>query len=125
MLTWSPSVRVFLARGATDLRKSFDGLAAVTQQVLGEDPQAGHLYAFCNRRRDRIRILFFDGTGYWVFAKRLEQGTFAWPDATAQERRRELSSHELSLLLGGIDLRHTKPRKWYRRDGSKSWRRTG
>lgn len=114
MLALPSSVKIFLASGVTDLRKSFDGLSGLTRQVLDQDPASGHLFVFCNRRKDRLKVLYFDGSGLWVFAKRLEKGTFAWPrmrDAT----RVELSFSELTLLLGGLDLSMTKNRRWYAR----------
>jgi len=114
VLTLPPSVKVFLAAGPTDMRKSFDGLSGVTKSVLAQDPLSGHLFVFCNRKRDRLKILYFDGSGLWVFAKRLERGTFAWPDADA-EARVEMRASELALLLGGLDLAHTKKRRWYER----------
>jgi len=114
VLALPPSVKIFLASGVTDLRKSFDGLSGLTRQVLEQDPASGHVFVFCNRRKDRLKVLYFDGSGLWVFAKRLEKGTFAWPrmrDAT----RVELSFSELTLLLGGLDLSRTKTRRWYAR----------
>jgi len=113
VLTLPPSVRIFLAPGPTDLRKSFDGLSGLARNALQQDPLSGHLFVFCNRRRDRLKILYFDGSGLWVFAKRLERGTFAWPQQA--QGPLELRSSELALLLGGIDLRHTRRRRWYRR----------
>jgi len=112
MLTLPSTVRVFLAPGATDMRKSFDGLAAATRQVIRKDPLCGHVFVFCNRRRQLLKVLVWDGSGFWVFAKRLERGTFAWP--TSNEPM-ELRREELALLLGGIDLRETRPRAWYER----------
>jgi transposase len=114
VLTLPPSVRIYLAAGVTDLRKSFDGLSGLVRTALAEDPTSGHLFVFCNRRRDRLKVLYFDGSGLWVFAKRLEQGTFAWPDADATTRV-ELRAAELALLLGGLDLSRTKKRRWYLR----------
>jgi len=114
VLALPPSVKIYLASGVTDLRKSFDGLSGLTRTVLAADPASGHLFVFCNRRRDRLKVLYFDGTGLWVFAKRLEKGTFCWPDTRAQTRV-ELLSSELTLLLGGIDLSRTKTRDWYAR----------
>ena len=70
-----PGLRVHVAPGATDMRKSFNGLVAATREVLGKDPLSGHLFAFCNRRRTLLKLLLWDGTGFWVFAKRLERGT--------------------------------------------------
>jgi len=112
VLTLPPSVKVFLAAGPADMRKSFDGLSGLVKGVLAQDPLSGHLFVFCNRKRDRLKILYFDGSGLWVFAKRLERGTFAWPD-TAAEARVEMRTSELALLLGGLDLAHTKKRRWY------------
>jgi len=66
MLNLPPSVRIFIARGATDLRKSFDTLAAVVCEVIDEDPQSGHLFVFINRRRNRVKILWWDRSGYWI-----------------------------------------------------------
>ncbi len=115
MLTLPPTVRVFLAAGATDMRKAFDTLAAVVRGTLGGDPLSGHLFVFCNRRRDRLKILHFDGSGLWVSAKRLEKGTFSWPGADAPAAGVELRAGELALLLGGIDLRAARRRAWYDR----------
>jgi transposase len=114
VLALPPSVKIYLASGPTDLRKSFGGLSGLARTVLDQDPVSGHLFVFCNRRRDRLRILYFDGSGLWVFAKRLEKGTFCWPDTRALPRI-ELRSSELTLLLGGIDLSQTKIRDWYAR----------
>ena len=112
MLSGSPATRVFLASGATDMRKSFDTLTALVRNDLGGDPVSGHLYAFCNKRRDRIKVLYFDGSGLWVCAKRLERGTFAWPDA--HTRSIELTREEMVALLGGLDLNASRRRRWYR-----------
>ena len=79
MLSLPTAVRVYLACGVTDMRKSIDGLSAVVQQQLREDPISGHLFVFCNRCRDRIKILYWDQSGYWLLHKRLEKGTFSWP----------------------------------------------
>jgi transposase len=79
MLSLPTSVRIYLARGATDMRKSIDGLSAVTRQVLEHDPVSGHLFVFCNARRDRIKILYWERTGFWLLHKRLERCTFTWP----------------------------------------------
>jgi len=114
VLTLPPSVKVFLAAGATDMRKSFDGLSGLARGVLDQDPLSGHLFVFCNRRRDRLKILYFDGSGLWVFAKRLEKGTFSWPEEGGQARV-ELRAGELALLVGGIDLSRTRRRRWYER----------
>lgn len=79
MLTLSPAVRIYVATGATDLRRSVDGLSAVVRERFGLDPLSGHLFLFRNRRGDRLTILVWDRSGFWVLYKRLERGTFAWP----------------------------------------------
>jgi transposase len=112
VLIGSPATHIVLAAGATDMRKSFDTLAAIVRNELGGDPISGHLFVFCNKRKDRIKVLYFDGSGLWVCAKRLEKGTFSWPETRA--RSVELRREELVALLGGLDLRTTKRRRWYR-----------
>lgn len=112
MLNPGPATKIHLARGVTDMRKSYDGLYALVVGELELDPLSGHLFVFGNRRRDRIKILFWDGSGLWVCAKRLEKGTFAWPQAT--DAVVELSQAELNLLLGGLDLERTRSRHWLR-----------
>ncbi len=117
MLTLPPSVRVFLASGATDMRRSVDGLSALVLSVMVLDPYSGHLFLFRNRRGDRVKILVWDRSGFWVLYKRLEKGTFAWPDVTASTTA-ELSVGELTLLLEGVDARSARRRRWYRRDAA-------
>lgn len=117
MLSLPTSVRVYLARGATDMRKSIDGLAAVTTQILEQDPLSGHLFVFCNARRDRIKILYWERSGFWLLHKRLERGTFAWPlPADSDAKQLEMPASDLAALLGGLDLRKTARRRWYSRD---------
>ncbi len=106
------SVRIFLAPGATDMRKSFDGLAAAAKTIVKRDPLSGHVFVFLNRRRHMLKLLLWDGAGFILFAKRLEKGTFAWPDGPGPV---EMRSEELALLLGGIDLDFTRRRRWYDR----------
>ncbi len=114
MLTLPPTVRIYLAAGATDLRRSMDGLAARVREHLSLEPLTGHLFVFRNRRGDRLKILHWDRSGYWVHYKRLEQGTFAWPSAT-ETGAVEMYATDLSLLISGIDLTHTRRRRWYER----------
>lgn len=118
MLTIPPSVKVYLAAGTTDMRKSFDTLAALVKTALDQDPLSGHLFLFCNRKRDRLKVLHWDGSGLWVLAKRLEKGTFAWPDA-GDTSCVELRAGELALLLGGLDLARTRRRRWYERTSAR------
>ena len=113
MLSFLSNTRVYLAAGATDLRKSFDTLAGVVRESLRMDPLSGHLFVFTNSRKNRIKILFWDNTGWWLCAKRLEAGTLAWPASPTPSI--ELSSEELTLLLSGIDLSKTHRRPWLHR----------
>jgi transposase len=115
VLNVSGSARIYLAAGVTDMRKSFNGLYALAKGQMGGDVLQGHLFLFCNRRRDRLKALFWDGHGLWVCAKRLEKGTFAWPQCAGQQIESvELSRVQLNLLLGGLDLRSTRKRNWLR-----------
>lgn len=114
MIPLSPATHIFLAAGATDLRKSFEGLSDLVSHHFQQDPLSGHLYVFTNRRRNRIKLLYADGSGLWLCTKRLHgQGTFAWP-ATTGESAVTLAAQELNLLLSGIDLAHTAQRPWWR-----------
>ncbi len=115
MLTLGPSIKVYLARGTTDMRKSFDSLAGAVRELLAEDPLSGHLFVFCGRRRHMVKILYWDGSAFWLVAKRLARGTFAWPEPEDDRPSIELRPEELSALLGGVDLRHTTWRPWWRR----------
>jgi len=112
MLTVGAGSRVFLVAGVTDMRKSFDTLAAVVREVINGDPLSGHLFVFCNRRRDRLKVLVWEESGFWLLAKRLEAGTFAWPGPG--EQRVEYGSAELAVLLAGLELSGRR-RKRYRR----------
>lgn len=114
MLTLPPSVRIFVAAGGTDMRRSIDGLAAIVRDQFGLDPLSGHLFLFRNRRGDRLKILVWDRSGFWVLYKRLEQGTFAWPEK-GEEGPVELRAAEFMLLLSGVDVTHTRRRRWYER----------
>ena len=114
MLSIPPSTKIFLVAGVTDMRKHFDSLSAIVSGTLRLDPYSGHIFVFSNRKRDRVKILFFDRSGFWVCAKRLERGTFAWPSAS--NGTVEMSSEELAVLLAGIDLRGARRRRWYERE---------
>ena len=95
--------RVWLAAGMTDMRRGFDGLAAIVQERLGADPFGGHVFIFRGRRGDLVKLLWWDGEGLCLFAKRLERGRFIWPQAT--DGSIHLSAAQLSMLLEGIDWR--------------------
>jgi transposase len=103
MIALPAGTQVWLAAGETDLRKGFDGLAALVQVQLAEDPFSGQLYVFRGRRGDRIKILWWSGDGLCLFAKRLERGKFVWPQATSGTV--SLTGAQLSMLLEGIDWR--------------------
>lgn len=109
------ATKVYLAAGATDMRKGFEGLYGLVRDHLGSEPLSGHLYLFANARRTRLKVLVWDGSGLWVCAKRLEKGRFRWPGAKPEESSIVLSHEELGLLLNGIDLERVSRRKWYRR----------
>jgi transposase len=95
--------QVYLACGRTDMRKSINGLAAIVEQSFEMDLFGGALFAFCNRRRDRIKILEWDGDGFWLHFKRLEKGHFRWPGEGA-ESTLTLTSEEMSVLLNGVKV---------------------
>lgn len=105
------AVRVYWYTAPCDMRRGFDGLQILAGTVIGVDPLAGHLFVFCSRRRDRVKILYWDRDGWALWAKRLEAGTYAFP--FADTGRAQISVGELSALLEGLDLRHAKRRKRY------------
>lgn len=110
MLSPSPATRIFLAVTPVDGRKSFNGLYSLVRETLQQDPASGHLFVFTNRHRNRLKILFWDGSGLCLFCKRLERGTYAWPRDEGVSRA--LRPEELQLLVHGID---GQPRQqWYR-----------
>ena len=102
MLTLSNAQRVYLACGATDLRKSIDALAAIVQEQFGLDPFSPSLFVFCNRERNKLKILYWEHNGFWLFYRRLERGTFQWP--SSNEGTMTISSRELRWLLDGLTL---------------------
>jgi transposase len=97
------------------MRKSFEGLYGLVRDRLCLEPVSGHLFLFCNKARNRIKVLVWDGSGLWVCAKRLEKGRFSWPSEREEQARVMLTHEELSLLLGGIELSKTRRKNWYRR----------
>lgn len=115
MLSLALPGRVFVCATPTDMRKSFDGLSAVVRDHLRQDPLAGDLFVFRNRRGDRLKLLYWDEDGLAVWAKRLEQGTFEFPPSNADGTAAEIRATELALILGGIDLRSVSRRKRYQR----------
>lgn len=113
MFGLSAAVRVYLAAEPADMRKSFDGLAALVSAGLDLDPLSGHLFVFLNKRRDRLKILYWDRDGMAVWAKRLERGTFRVPTPAAG--RVEMTTADLAALLAGIDLAAVRRRPRYSR----------
>lgn len=112
MLSVPPTMRVFVAVEATDMRKSFDGLVALTRGVLDQNPMSGHLFAFFNRRRTMMKAVYWDRNGYCLVAKRLERGTFVLPQAN-EHGVVELEAAELALIVEGIDLSNGRRRpRW-------------
>lgn len=130
MLSLSRTTRVFLATEPTDMRKGFDGLFALVENVIREDPFSGHLFVFRNHRRDRLKVLWWDRDGLAIFYKRLERGSYQFPTDTVARtsgvsagvqppaRRCEIRADELALLLEGIDLGSVKRRPRYERPKS-------
>jgi transposase len=116
MIHLPASVRVYLCLTACDMRKSFDSLHALVRDYLELDAYAGHLFVFASRRRDRVKILYWDRDGFALWSKRLEEGTYSILAAECpQERRREITAQELGALLSGIDLSQASRRKRYER----------
>jgi transposase len=111
VLSLPGTVRVFVAVAAADLRKGFDGLAQLTRDAIDQDPLSGHLFVFANRRRDRVKILYWDRDGFAIWMKRLEKGPFRWP--APQAKSLEWTGAELAAVLGGIDLKDTRRRPRY------------
>ena len=115
MLALTPGVSVYLALGATDMRKSFAGLAGAVEAHLKRDPLSGHLFAFCNRRRNMIKVLAWDGSGLCLYAKKLERGTFPWPREEADAQATTLSADDQALILAGVDpVTAPRQRGWWR-----------
>jgi transposase len=113
MLNIGSGSKVFLIAGPTDMRKSFDTLAAVVRAVIDANPLSGHLFVFCNRKRDRLKVLIWESSGFWLLAKRLERGTFSWPDVSVTKV--EYSSAQLAALLEGLELSGRKRKRYSRK----------
>jgi transposase len=109
MLAFPAAIKIYVAVVPVDMRKQFNGLWAAAQEQLGEDPKNGAVFAFIYKERKRLKLLYWDGTGVWVLAKRLEQGRFSW---LVGSHKTKLS---LVLLLGGIELNHGSLKPWYER----------
>lgn len=136
MIALGAATKVHLLAGATDMRRGFDGLYALARGLLEADPLSGQVFGFCNQGRNRLKLLYWDGSGLWVCAKRLDKGRFAWPDVIATRagdaqsaapssspsasmgqapsRHVVMSQTELAMLLSGIDLQTSRKRAWHR-----------
>ena len=110
MIPVPASTKVWLAAGVTDMRKGYNGLSALAEKVLKQDPYSGHLFVFRGRRGDLIKVVWWDGQGACLFSKRLERGRFVWPATTGGKV--SLTSAQLAMLLEGIDWR--MPRRTWR-----------
>jgi transposase len=116
LLTLPASVRIYVAAEAVDLRRGFDGLAAATRSLIRQDPLSGHVFVFLNRRRNRIKLLVWDRTGWLLLYKRLERGTFHVPmEPPMGQRHVEVDAGELGLMMEGLDLRGAARRERWRR----------
>lgn len=114
MLTFPSALRIYLSVEPVDMRKQFNGLWSLAQDKLREDPRNGAVFVFINKDRDRVKMLYFDGTGPWIFAKRLEKGRFTWPIGSDQMKL-SLAPEALTMLLAGIDLKQGCKKAWYER----------
>ena len=114
MLAFPAGLRVCLAVEPVDMRKQFNGLWALAQEKLREDPRQGAVFIFTNKDRDRVKLLYWDGTGVWVMAKRLEEGRFTWPIGS-DHTKLVLAPEALTMLLAGIDLKKGCQKAWYER----------
>lgn len=119
MLNFSHQTRVFLFLEPVDMRKSFRGLCLLAESVLKEDPASGHWFAFINRRRDRLKLLGWDGQGFWIWYKRLESGGFQKPAASSNQVQTEIDVTQLSLIINGIELSSAQRRRRYARSSSR------
>lgn len=114
MLAFPAGLRIYLAVEPVDMRKQFNGLWAYAVEKLKEDPLNGAVFVFSNQERNRIKLLYWDGTGVWVMAKRLERGRFTWPIGSEKDRL-TLAPEALTMLLAGIDLKDGCKKAWYER----------
>ena len=114
MLSFTGSLKIYVAVEPCDMRKGFDGLLAMSTSVLKQDIREGALCVFTNRKRSRLKVLYFDGSGLWLMTKRLEKGTFSWPQG--EEKVMALRPEAFAMLTDGVDLRGGKMRPWYERE---------
>ena len=116
MIPFPTAIKIFVAVQPVDMRKQFNGLWTAAQEQLKEDPRSGAVFAFINKERTRLKLLYWDGTGVWVLAKRLEEGRFSWPAPSETKTKLSLAPEALALLVGGIDLKRGSLKPWYERE---------
>jgi len=114
MMRPNETVAVYVCRDRVDLRKSIQGLSVLVEQTLGLDPFAPRLFVFCGRRRDKIKILYWERSGFVLWYKRLEKARFAWPDRDADEAGLVMTGRELNWLLDGLDVFRMRPHETLR-----------
>ena len=114
-MSLSPATRVFLALAPIDGRQGFNGLTALVKGTLAQEPTSGFLLVFINKARNRLKVLYWDGTGAWVLAKRLEKGRFSWPSSASGQSKLSLTPEAFALLVGGIELKDGLRKAWYER----------
>jgi len=112
MLAFPSAIKIHLAVAPVDMRKQFNGLWFQAQNALKVDPREGAVFAFANKKRDRVKLLYWDGTGVCILAKRLEKGRFTWP-AGGDSARLSLTPGALTMLLAGVDLREGRRKAWH------------
>ncbi len=116
MLGIGRGTRIYLAPGATDMRKGYEGLYGLVRDRLQCEPLSGHVFLFANARRNRLKLIYWDGTGLWVCGKRLQRGCFGWPEPSPGEVKVTLTAEEFAMLIGGMDVQAAKHRQWYRKE---------
>lgn len=126
MLTISPAVKIFLYADVADLRRGYDGLASIVENAMEEDPLSGHIYIFLNRRRNRIKLLYWAIDGFAIWMKRLERGSFELVHPESPDTKRvQITASQLSLILEGIELSSVRRRKRYQRPSPEAQRTSG
>jgi len=115
MIILPASVRILLCLEPTDMRRSFDGLSMMTETILKQNPLSGHLFVFRNKRKDRIKILYWNHDGFAIWYKRLEEGTYQFPKTASDNISLEIEARDLFVMLDGIDLSKVKRLKRYSR----------
>jgi len=115
MLAFPAAIRIYVAVQPVDMRKSFNGLWSAVSEHLQDDPKNGAICCFINAERTRLKSLYWDGTGVWVLAKRLEKGRFSWPGPRDDRRKITLTPEAFGQLIGGVELNRDSLKPWYER----------